>query len=223
MLHRAVRAVLLGLGIAILTAPGCTKRPRTTDPDLAAASRAADLQALSDALEAKIDDERDTDKDRSFAFHRAKEMADDGSAAWAFARAAIVGRQTEALGVKALFMVKEVEEFAMLAVARDPNYRSGAARRMLATLYVLAGDHVEHGDSELGLEMLEELFDEAPEVLENRLALAEGYVFLGDPDPALEHLCAIRSAQDQLRPAYRRQLADLFVDVGGVSVAGCDS
>ena len=56
---------------------------------------------------------------------------------------------------------------------------------MLGTLYVIApGALVKHGDSERGLELLEGLVSEHPEIVENHLRLAEAYIALGDPDPA---------------------------------------
>ena len=46
-----------------------------------------------------------------------------------------------------------------------------------------------HGDSEGGIELLEDLVQTRPDVLENQLWLAEAYFALHDPAPAGPHLC----------------------------------
>ncbi len=121
-------------------------------------------------------------------------------------------------------LVAEVERWGRQSLAIDPSFRAGAAKRMLATVYVLApAAFVEHGDSETGLEMLEELVAEAPDELENHLRLAEAYLALGDPDPGIPSLCRCLAGRRSLRPDSRRLLERLVEDAGGKPTLGCDA
>jgi hypothetical protein len=168
-----------------------------------------------------ISEGRDKEVDREQAYDLIKEIPDDGSAGYAFARAALVGRVAEEKGLTAIWLVKEAELWARKSVERDPGYRDGAGRRMLGTLYVLAGDRLDNGDSETGLEILEELVEERPGDPVNRLRLAEGYVALGDHESAFEHLCAAGSKRDGLRRWELELLDGLVLEVGGGEVIGC--
>lgn len=213
------------LAWAVLFAPcvaACEKPASTNNPDLRDASQTQDMWSLHQQLEEMIDAQRATERDREFVHQQASEMADDGTAKWAFARAAITGRLAESKGLKALGLIREVETYARLSMERDPEFQRGAAKRMLGTLYILAGDHVEHGDSEVGLEMLEKLIAADPEEVHNQLRLAQGYISLGDPDPALEYLCLADAQRDQLQPDEQRLLDRLFTDVGGRALVGCE-
>lgn len=218
MLYMGVRSLLLACALATLA---CKPIAKTSNPELATASRQKDVIEMERVLEGMIDSESASDEDREYAYAQAEKTKDDGSAAYALARAGIVGRYAESKGLKALWLIKEIEALALQSIERDPGYEGAAARRMLGTLYVLAGDHTEKGDSEEGLELLEELVDEDAANPRNRLRLAEGYIFLGDPDPALEHLCLVNENGGELRPSEQRLLARLFGDVGGVEEAGC--
>jgi len=118
-------------------------------------------------------------------------------------------------------LVAEAEKWARRSHALDPKYRDGAARRMLGTLYVMApASLVKHGDSEDGLEMLEEVLDEYPDNLENHLRVAEAYVSLDDPDPAYELLCTCLDRKQELRPDSQRLLYRL-VDSVDQEELGC--
>lgn len=212
---------LVRVALAASLLAGCNKGASSSNPELSEAASEPDLWSLYEALEKMVDAERASESDREYAYAQAQQAKDDGTAQWAFARAAITGRLAEAKGLKALWLIKEVETYAMLSIERDPAFNDSAAKRMLGTLYVLAGDHVEHGDSEKGLEILEGLLDAQPDHVRNQLRVAQGYISLGDPDPALEILCQVDQQRDGLSPDEQRLLDRLFEDVGGASVAGC--
>jgi FimV-like protein len=109
-------------------------------------------------------------------------------------------------------LVGEAEKYARMSREMDPNFRDGAATRMLGSLYVLApADMVKHGDSEDGISMLEELAKQRPEVPQNQLRLAEAYIALGDKDSARDPLCKAVA----MRGSFRRDdqvLLDKLVD-----------
>ncbi len=143
------------------------------------------------------------------------------SAAYAYARAALAGRLAQVKVLTAVGLVGEAEKWARRSNALDPAYRDGAARRMLGILYVLApAALVKHGDSEDGLELLEEVLDQYPDNPENHLRLAEAYVSLGDPEPAYELLCACLARKDELRSDSQRVLTRL-VDSMDRNELGC--
>jgi thioredoxin-like negative regulator of GroEL len=73
---------------------------------------------------------------------------------------------------------------------------------------------LEHGDSEQGLELLEQLVKQHPDVPENQLRLAEAFIALGDPDPAEPHLCASLVQRASLR-RDDQQLLDQLVATAG--------
>lgn len=186
----------------LLAVPGC-RPPTESDvtPQVAEAARTDDALAVSDELEALIASSKASEDDRVFALDRVRAATDDGSAGYAFARAAVAGRVAELRGVKAGKLVSEAERFAELSIERDPQFRERAASRMLASLWVMAPPRlVEHGDSEKGLALLEELTEQQPDLLLNHLRLAEAFIFLGDPEPAVEHLCVVLADRQSLRP-----------------------
>jgi len=82
---------------------------------------------------------------------------------------------------------------------------------MLGTLYVLApGFMLKHGDSEEGLDFLEQLVQKWPEDIENHLRIAEAYIALGDEEPAIDHLCFCLARKHQLRLDDRQLLEKLI-------------
>ena len=108
-------------------------------------------------------------------------------------------------------LVAEVERSARSSAQLDPNFRAGAAQRLLGTLYVMApAALLEHGDSERGLELLSSLVQRFPESVPNRLRLAEGYRALGDPAPAHVHLCHCVAHRAALRPDEQTLLSELL-------------
>lgn len=181
-----------------------------------------DALALADGLQRLIDEQQVTDDDREAAYHAIQQW-EDRSAGYAFARAALAGRLAQIRGLSAIGLVAEAERWARLSRQQDVEFRDGAATRMLGTLYVLApGALLEHGDSETGLELLEELLEKRPEQLENHLRVAEAYIALGDPDPAFESLCRCRAEHAKLGKDDQRLLAKLVDDAGGLEELGCD-
>jgi tetratricopeptide (TPR) repeat protein len=193
-------------------------------PEVAEATHRQDALSVYEELEALIAHERDSEQDRAFAYERVREMPDDQSPEYAFARAALAGRLAELRGLKAIRLVGEVERWARESVRRDPEWNDAAATRMLGTLYVKApARYLDHGDSEDGLELLEELAEARPDDPINHLRLAEAYVHLGDRDPAAEPLCKVLPVRDQLRPDEQQLLDGLVRELGGVESLACDS
>lgn len=178
---------------------------RDDDPTL-------DAMMLYEWLEARITAGVEKPGDRQAALQRVEARADD-TAAYHYARAAITGRYLEQQRLTAIHRVKEIELHARRSRELDPNFRDGAATRLLGTLYVLAPASVlEHGDSETGLELLESLAREKPDVAENHLRLAEAYVALGDPAAARPHICRWVGKHRQLGAAEQLLLNQLLRD-----------
>ncbi|MGH3131214.1 MAG: hypothetical protein ACRDNX_10390 [Gaiellaceae bacterium] len=183
-------------------------------PELVAWVEDGDALALSDALEALIAAGRATLADRQYAWAIVS-TRDADTAAAAFARAAITGRLVQGQGLRAAELVADVEEYARRSRALDPHFRDGAATRLLGTLYVMApATLLEHGDSETGLELLEQLTAQHPNVPENHLRLAEAYVTLHDPAPARPHLCFCLARRTALRPDDQALLRSLIEEAG---------
>ncbi len=204
---------------------GCTPKASTPTaaPGEGAASEPVDALAVLTTLEDGIEAGTSTDEDRERAYETVNAAPDDGTADYAFARAALAGRLAELRGVGAGKLVTEAETFARLALERDPEYDEGAATRMLGTLYVMApGRLVEHGDAEDGLSMLEDLVDARPEDPRNHLRVAEAYIALDDPDPAVEFLCAAQAKRDELRKDDQSLLDTLAESFGGSAGLACE-
>jgi tetratricopeptide (TPR) repeat protein len=190
-------------------------------PELAAS--ATNALALSDALEALIADAKATDEDREAAYELVQKLPAD-TAGDAFGRAAITGRYAESKGAFAivttespLSLVGEAEKFAVLSRRLDPEFRKGAATRMLGTLYVLApANLLDGGDSEEGLTLLEDLTKAHPEDPNNQLRLAEAYIALGDKEPAGGPLCAAQGKRAELRRDDTVLLDRLIHDFGAL-------
>ena len=204
-------AALLGL----LLAPACaTLRGGSVNPELAAAAERGDALVLTDTLEALIERNEDSRADREFAYE-AIQTTEEDTAAYAFARASVTGRLVQSRGLRGASQVGEVEEWALRSQALDPEFRDGAATRLLGTLYVIApATFLEQGDSELGLEMLEQLAQKHPDVPENQLRLAEAYIALGDLEPAGPHLCASLAQRSALRRDDQELLDQLVATAG---------
>jgi len=209
--------------LALLFVVGC--RPPTeadVTPEVAVAAKEANALAISDQLEQLIEKGSDTEDDRVYALEQVRGIQDDDSAAYAFARAAVAGRVAELRGVKAGKLVGEAEAFAERSIERDPEFRDMAASRLLGSLWVQAPPRLlEHGDSEEGLTLLEQLVDEQPGEPLNHLRLAEAYVFLGDPEPAIPHLCAVKASRGELRRDDDDLLARLLEEVGEEEAIEC--
>jgi len=183
-------------------------------PALVAANDKRDALAVADALEDLIAAGNDRAEDRQYAYNIVKEKPVD-TAEYTYARAVVTGRLVQQRGLLGADLVGEVEHYARRSRELNPNFRTGAATRMLGTLYVIAPPALlRHGDSETGLELLEKLVQEHPEVIENHLRVGEAYIALGDPEPAKEHLCRCQAEQAKMRRDDRLLLAQLMKDAG---------
>lgn len=211
-----MRPGLLAAAFAALIAGCCplAAGPASTSFSEVANKPGADALAISDALEALIAEGKDTPGDRELALKIIRAKPAD-TAEYAFARAAVTGRVVQSRGLGGASLVSEVETWAERSRRLNPNFRAGAAARMLGTLYVMApSGWLEHGDSEQGLELLEGLVKAHPEALENQLRLAEAYIALGDPKPATTYLCRCQARRNDLRHDDQQLLDHLFADAG---------
>jgi hypothetical protein len=209
--HPALYAFALGL---LITIPACSGAAPRVHAALTESAARHDVLALSDALEALIAEGKDTPEDRDFAF-REVQQRDDGTAGYAFARAAVIGRYVQGHGLTKGPLIAEMERYARQSRALDPSFRGSAATRMLGTLYVLVpASLLKHGNSEDGLSMLEGLVKAHPEVMENRLRVAEAYMALNDPGPAYPHLCQCIAQKAALRRDDQRLLERLVKEAG---------
>ena len=209
-----LREAIFAITFASLAA-GCP--PLATgpaNPSLIAIVGKGDALALSDALEDLVAAGKDTPSDRQFALDQIRAHP-EGTAAYAFARAAVTGRVVQSRGLTGAPLVADTEHWAEVSRKLDPQFREGAATRLLGTLYVLApSGWLEHGDSEQGLELLEGLVKAHPQTLENKLRLAEAYIALGDPAPAQPYLCTCQARKADLRRDDQLLLEHLFADAG---------
>lgn len=207
---RRLGALAGALGLVAGLVLGCASARPPVDGALVQASDAGDALRVYEALEDLIAAGRDTLADRQYAYEQVRQHEQD-TAAYTFARAAVTGRLVQVVGLRGAALVHDVEHYARRSRELDPHFRDGAATRLLGTLYVIAPARLlEHGDSEEGLAMLEELAARRPDVIENHLRLAEAYVALGDPIPAAPHLCACLSGETMLRRDDRELLSELL-------------
>jgi hypothetical protein len=205
---RGALALMLGI-LACAT----SQAPNSIAPSLV--STQGNALATYDALEVLIDQGSDTPADREFAYASVQRDPDGGGPETPFARAAVTGRLIQQKGLLAAGLVSDVERNAELSRSRDPEFREGAATRILGTLYVLApASLLSHGNSEVGIELLEGLVTEHPDSLPDHLRLAEGYLALGDTKPALPHLCLCLARKEELRPSDRALLEQLVAGGG---------
>ncbi len=211
--------LLVGAALALASA-GCP--PAKLRPELASAATSA--LALSDALEKLVAEGKDTEEDREAAYEAVKKLPAE-TAGDAFGRAAIAGRLAEKKGPMSILaddtsptsLVGEAEQYARLSRKLDPEFRHGAAERMLGTLYVMAPANLpQGGNSEDGIEILEHLVSTHPEVVENQLRLAEGYIALSDKDSAKKPLCIAISKRETLRRDDGALVAKLTKEMPGL-------
>lgn len=192
------RLSLLVTAIVCLGA-ACAARRDAIHASLTAVGERDDALAVSDALEALIAAGQDTLADREYAYDIVHAKQED-TAASTFACARVTGRLVQQKGLRAANLVPEIERCARRSRELDPDFRAGAATRLLGTLYVIApATLLQQGDSEVGVALLEGLVQTHPDGLENHLRLAEAYVALGDPGPAAPHLCQCLAHQSALR------------------------
>jgi hypothetical protein len=199
---------------AFSLAAACASHTGPVAPELEVAAKHHNALAVSDALEGLIADGKDTPRDREYAYEVVKLETEDTAPA-TFARAAVAGRLVQQRGLLGANLVADVEQWARHSRELDPNFRDGAATRLLGTLYVIApASFLKHGDSEEGLGLLEGLVHEHPASLENHLRLAEAYVALGDLAPAGPHLCVVLEGRTALRHDDQHLLDQLLTTAG---------
>jgi len=201
----------------VALALGCAPSPVSVR-DVDATLTRSPLRSIevADALEALIAVGKASKADRQYAYERLKPLP-VATAEDALARAMVTGRLAQVSGLGAPALVAEVERWGRASVELDPNLRSGAARRLLGTLYVMApASLLKHGDSEVGLELLQQVVKSFPEPAPNHLRLAEGYVALGDSSPARPHLCYCVALRGELR-ADEAKLLDELLEQADVS------
>lgn len=210
------------LGLACAFPAGCASLRGVDVAVTGTGTTGVDALAISDELEALIEEGKDTPEAREQAYERARHDPGE-TAGTAFGRAAVTGRVVQQRGLLAANLVRDVETYARRSRELDPGFRDYASTRMLGTLYVLApASLLKHGDSESGLEMLESLAEDHPEVPENHLRLAEAYVALGDNPGARPHLCKALAARTRLRRDDQQLLNQLFAQLtGGGKSLGC--
>ncbi len=193
------RNLRLLVPLLLLVVTGCATRHPQADAGLSAVAQGGDPLAIADALEVLIEQGKDTQADREFALQQIQALSGD-SAAYHFARASVTGRVVQGKGLLGATQLLDAEAEARRSVELDPDFRGGAATRMLGTLYVIAPARLlKHGDSEVGLELLETLTEKHPDVMENHLRLAEAYMMLHDSNPARPHLCIAQAGRGKLR------------------------
>jgi hypothetical protein len=208
--------LLAAVLVAASAGMGCKPSADLNNPSFAGTHSAIEVY---ERLEALIEAQKDGKQDREDAYALVVKQTDT-SPEYYFARAAVAGRLAENRGLQALGLVTETEDYARKVRAIDPDFREGAATRMLGTLYVLAPPSlIKHGDSETGLELLETEVKAHPERLVSRLRLAEAYIALGDPEPAKGHLCVVQRGELQLSTGDRRLLTKLIADAGKLECA----
>jgi hypothetical protein len=192
----------------------CAARRGTVHAPVTAAAESHDALAVADALETLIAAGQDSPADRQYAYDVVHAHPED-TAASTLACATVTGRLVQEKGLPAANLVPEIERCARRSRELDPEFRAGAATRLLGTLYVIApAALLQHGDSEVGVELLEELVQAHPEGIENHLRLAEAYIALGDPGPAAPHLCQCLAHKTALRADDQALLRRLIDNVG---------
>ena len=180
---RTLRSICASLALAavvLIAASGCGQLKRIPLP----LGTTIDCLAVSDELEALIEKGTDTPAAREVAYEKVRKSSCEG-AGQSFGRAAVTGRIVQQKALLAANLVRDVETYARRSRDLEPTFRDFASTRMLGTLYVLApAALLKHGDSETGLELLETLVHDHPDVPENRLRLAEALAAAGRQDEA---------------------------------------
>jgi hypothetical protein len=213
--RRLVRSAVL-LGFAGMLTACAVLRPPGYESFATAVKKGSAIE-IYDALEALIAEGDDSNSDRRLAFRAVRDRNED-TAEFQFAWAALAGRYVQYRGLLAAHLLKDMERHARRSIELDPDFRNGAAKRLLGTMYVVApASMLEHGDSEVGLELLEELVAKYPQDPETHLFLAEAYITLNDPEPAHPHLCFCIDVKGSMRKDEQLLLDNLLSDAGDVA------
>jgi hypothetical protein len=207
---RVPRRIWASVLLATLVLSCAPSNAPVREPVDATLRNSSSILGVADALEALVARGADTHADRQFAYQQVRARS-PLNAQDNFGRAVIAGRLAQISGLSAPSLVGEVERYARRSAELDPGFRAGAAQRLLGTLYVNApANLLAHGDSEAGLELLQDVVRRFPQQASNQLRLAEGYVALGDPGPARAHLCYCLAQRAALRPDEQKLLRDLL-------------
>lgn len=216
MLRRHPRSLPVALLAAVCLTSGCVPSILGPHKVMRETAQLRNATALCEALEVLIDEGRDRHADREFAYDEVRKYSEE-TAAYYYALASITGRLVQDRGLLGAPQIREMERAAEKSRAFDPMFQNGAAARLLGTLYVFApATLLEHGDSESGLDILEDLTEQQPEIMQNHLRLAEAYIALSDPTPAIPHLCLCIANRDKLRPDEQRLVDQLVRTIGPV-------
>ncbi|MBN2197054.1 MAG: hypothetical protein JW751_29890 [Polyangiaceae bacterium] len=182
-------------------------------PELVAAARDSVL-SLSDTLETYYATGEPSPRDLSWAYHRVKDVPVT-TAGETYGKAKITARWVQSRGMLAASQLREVEALLLQSQELDANFRQGAAEFMLGVLYVHAPARlVEHGDSEVGLSLLEAHLAQHPDDPPKQLRLAEAYIALNDPDPAHPLLCSCQRRRAALSQSEQVLLDELLKRAG---------
>jgi hypothetical protein len=189
------------------------------DPGLAsimAAAKTGKALAISDALEALIAEGRDTPHHREVALEMISAHPED-TAAYAFARAAVAGRVLQSRGLfTGALLVGDVAHWGLVSRKLDPEFREGAATRLLGILCTQAPPALLPSgcDAEQGIAMLIELVKKHPNNVENDCRLAEAFIVQGDLPSALPELCICVRRKAELRHDEQKLPATLRSNAG---------
>ncbi len=216
-----VSALVLGLSSLACKPKGTVDPSISSVPVEGPSATGAGAWAVHEALEQRIEAGSASEADRQAALDKVRAAPDDHSAAYAYARASVAGRVAEGRGLKALKILEEMRTWSRTSIERDPTFADMAATRMLGTLLALAGQHLDGGDSEEGLELLESVVEAHPDSPLNHLRLAEALVALGDAESGYENLCVAAAGRAQLSGEEQALLDRLLDEVGGLDVLGC--
>lgn len=215
------RTIILGLLALTLCSSSVACTPKATVSPSIAAIPAENAWAVHETVEKRIAAGTASEADRTAALDKVRAASDDQTAAYAYARASVAGRVAEGRGLKGLKLLEEMRTWAQRSIERDPEFQGMAATRLLGTLLALAGQHLDGGDSEAGLELLESVVEAHPDNPVNQLRLAEAYVALGDPDPAMALLCVATAGRAQLEAEEQKLLDGLVAELGGADLLAC--
>jgi hypothetical protein len=180
------------------------------------ASKTGKALSISDALEALIAEGQDSPRHREYALKLVKAHPEN-TADYAFARAAVTGRVLQSRGLfTGIPLVGDVAHWADISRKLDPEFREGAATRLLAILCTQAPPALLPSgcDAEQGITMLALLVKKHPDNVENHCRLAEAYIVQGDVPSAVPELCTCLRHKKELRHDEQKLLDTLKSDAG---------
>ena len=171
---------------------GTVHADAATDSGASRKSICASPLVFADDVERIIDEnpKRASRRWRQSQAARLSDCPDDQTVEYAHARTLVEARSAEGRGLEGLAALRRAAKYAEIAFTRDPEFREGATRRTLGSILALASEHLAHGDSERGIELLSEQLEKYPEDPRNYLRAIEGYVALDDLKSAIDIYCS---------------------------------